>query len=137
MQPDQVMRPGASINSDTVSIPVARGATLDMWLEHSWERGVQIDALEDLQALRVETRNNTYDLAIVSGRNGEVLVRGGRYFPGWTPAQFVGCSLGRGLLKCRGVHVGLHMEFYWAGRLVITSPVQAITRGADPPAREA
>lgn len=103
-----------------------RTGTLDRWLSHPWENGVQVDTLEDLQALRVETVNNTYDLAIVSGQKGAILVRGGRYFPEWTAVQFVGCSLGGGLLKRYGVHVGFRMEFYSDGRLIITSPVRAI-----------
>lgn len=121
-----------AVGHDTGELPVVRLGTLDRWLSHPWETGVQIDRLEDLQALRVETLNNTYDLAIVSAQRGEILVRGGRYFPDWTPVQFVGCSLGGGLLKRYGVHVGFRMEFYSAGRLILTSPVRAINCAPEP-----
>jgi hypothetical protein len=113
-------------SSETGEIPVSRVSTLDGWLKHSWSDGVQVDELDDLQAVRVETMNSTYDLAIVSARTGEMLVRGGRYFPDWTTVQLLGCSLGGGLLKRYGVHVGFRMELYWAGRVVITSVIQAI-----------
>jgi hypothetical protein len=100
--------------------------TLAGWLGHSWDNGVQIDQLEDLHAVRVETLNSTYDLAIVSARKGEILLRGGRYFPDWTPVLFLGCSLGGSLLKRLGIYPEFRLEFFWAGRLVMTSPVRAI-----------
>lgn len=112
--------------TETGEIPVSPVSTLDGWLKHSWNDGVQVDELDDLQAVRVETMNSTYDLAIVAARTGEVLVRGGRYFPDWTTVQLLGSSLGGGLLKRYGVHVGFRMELYWAGRVVITSVIQAI-----------
>jgi hypothetical protein len=112
-----------------------RVRTLDGWLSHRWEDGVQIDRLPDLHALRIETLNSTYDVAVMSPQTGEVLVRGGRYFPDWTPAVLLGSSLGSGLLKRHGVHVGLRLEFYWGGRRILTSPICAIGRGE--PARPA
>jgi hypothetical protein len=117
---------------DTTDVSVTRVSTLDSWLRHPWDEGVQIDELDDLHAVRVQTLNSTYDLAIVSARTGEVLVRGGRYFPEWTTAQFLGCSLGGGLLKRHGVHVGFRMELYWAGRVVITSMVQGVSVAPAP-----
>lgn len=116
------------VDLHTAEVTVERGTTLDAWLAHSWNAGVQVDELQGLQALRVRTRNSTYDLAIVEGTPGEVLVRGGRYFPEWTRVHLAGATLGGGLLKRFGVHVGLRMEFYWRGRRVVTSPVHAIGR---------
>ena len=58
---------------DTGEVPVVRGTTLDAWVSHRWEHGLQIDDLDDLQTLRVETRNSTYDVAVVSGPAGKVL----------------------------------------------------------------
>lgn len=124
------------IRPDTGSATTVVGvATLDGWLSHSWENGVQIDQLPDLHALRVETLNSTYDVAVVCAPRGEVLVRGGRYFPDWTTAVFLGSSMGGGLLKRHGVHLGFRMEFYWCGRRILTSPICAIGRGE--PARQA
>ena len=121
---------------DTGEVPVVRGTTLDAWVSHRWEHGLQIDDLEDLQTLRVETRNSTYDVAVVSGPAGKVLVRGGHYFRDWTPVLLLGSSFGGGLLKRHGVYVGLRLEFFWCGRVVITSPVYAIVVGSTtPPSR--
>lgn len=113
---------------DTGEFCVLGGESLDTWLRRSWDDGVQTQDVEDLSVLRVHTRNSTYDLVVVSGGVGQMLVRGGRYFPGWTPVCFLGCSLGGGLLKRHSVHVGLRLEFYWGDRRIVTSPVAAIDR---------
>lgn len=126
--------PHAAPDHDTAEVRVRRGQSLDQWLAHSWSGGVQTDELEDLETLRVETRNSSYELAIVSRGTGHVIVRGGRYFPEWTPVYLLGCSLGGGLLKRHAVHPGLRMELSWAGRRIVTSPVHAIGRnGASRP----
>ena len=131
MHPETRPQTAPGSGHDTGGVTVARVGTLDRWLSHTWDQGVQIDRLPDLHALRVSTINSTYDLAVVSGARGEVLVRGGRYFPEWTSAVFLGCSMGGGLLKRHGVNVGLRMEFYWQGRRIVTSPVAAIGRGEE------
>ena len=101
--------------------------TLDAWTECAWaERGIQLDALEPLQILHVRTRNSTYHLALAGDGPGDLLVRGGRYFPDWTRVQLAGASLGPGCLKRHGIYAGFRMELYWGGRRVVTSPVQSI-----------
>lgn len=101
--------------------------TLDAWTGCAWgERGLQLEAVETLVVLRVRTRNSTYELAPSGEGPGDVLVRGGQYFPAWTRVQLAGASLGRGCLKRHGIYAGFRMEFYWAGRRVITSRVHSI-----------
>jgi hypothetical protein len=106
--------------------PTVRGGTLDSWLAFPWHLGAQLDELEDLHLLRVRTINTTYEIAVAGGAPGEILVRGGRYFPEWTRAHLVGSTLGGGFLKRYGIHSGLRMEICWKRRRVITSPVQTI-----------
>ena len=101
------------------------GVSLGEWLALSWEDSIQLAALEGLDLLRIRTRNSTYDVAILDPATGEVLVRGGRYFPDWTHGRLVGCSFGRGLLRCRTVRVGMRLELCAGGRHVITSTVLA------------
>lgn len=106
-----------------------QAVTLDAWTGCAWaQRGLQLDALDALQVLRVRTRNSTYDLAVAGETPGEVLVRGGQYFPEWTRAQLAGASLGGGCLKRHGIYAGFRMEFYSGGRRIVTSPVQSIVR---------
>jgi hypothetical protein len=90
-----------------------------------WTGGAQIDQMEDLQSLIVETRNNTYEVTILCGERGDILLRGGS-FRDRTPVQLSGASLAGSLLKLRGIYVGLNMEFEYDGRYILTSPVQRI-----------
>jgi len=105
-------------------IPAA--ANLETWSSRAWTDGVQIDQLDDLENLVVQTMNSTYEITIICGRTGEVLVRGGQFFPEKTPAQLSGASFGGSFLKLRGVYVGLKMEFLHEGRRIVTSPVRSI-----------
>ncbi len=120
--------PHVARDLDTAEHPQLRPQLLDDWTARSWDAGVQIGQIEDLDILRAYTRNSSYELAVAAGCQGEMLVRGGRYFPEWTPVHFLGCSLGSALLKRHTVHVGMRMEFYWSGRRIVTSPVVAIRR---------
>ena len=116
---------------ETGEIPVAPGKSLDSWLVRDWDDGIHIDGVEELHALRVITRNNAYELTVLHGGEGNVLVRGGRFFPDWTRAQFLGCSMGGALLKWHAIHPGMRMEFYALGRRIITSPVYSIAHVPD------
>jgi hypothetical protein len=100
-------------------------SSLDSWLARDWSQGVHVGALDEFQQLHVCTQNSLYELIIVS-RCGDVRVRGGRYFPDWTPARFAGCTAGGSFLKRLGLNVGLQMEFEVEHRRIITSPVRSI-----------
>src|SRR5437870_10122193 len=104
----------------------ARGALLDTWSGHDWKDGIQLETLDDLSKLAVHTENNLYEITVISPYAGEVLVRGGKFFPEYTPARLAGSSLGGSFLKVRGVYVGFNMEFYTDGRSIITSRVRTI-----------
>src|SRR5439155_25411761 len=101
-------------------IPAA--ADLETWSSRAWSDGVQIDQLDDLESLVVRTMNSTYEITIISGRAGEVLVRGGQFFPEKTPAQLSGASFGGSFLKLRGVYLGLKMELVHDGWQIVSSP---------------
>ena len=130
----------------TSSVP--RAALLDAWSDEQWTKGIQIDQMAELETLAVRTQNSVYEITVLCGRTGEVLVRGGKFFPEWTPAQLTGSTFGGSLLKMGGIYVGMRMEIaprpvemiskvvydpttgqneFLLGRSVITtSPVQAI-----------
>src|SRR5262245_14656101 len=82
-------------------------ADLENWSRHGWTEGVQIEHLEALEILTVSTYGDIrYEITVVCGRTGEILVRGGRLFPEKTPAHLSGASLGSSFLKARGIYVG-------------------------------
>src|SRR2546429_344182 len=108
------------------TVTCARGALLDTWSGHDWRDGVQVEGLEDLSKLIVRTENSTYEITIISGRTGEILIRGGKFFPEFTAARLAGCSLGGSFLKVRGIYVGFNIEISVESRTIITSRVRTI-----------
>jgi hypothetical protein len=109
---------------------------LDCWAGADWTDGCQVDALDDMQPLTVITRNHLYEMFVVSGREGRVRIRGGRFFPDWREATLAGCSLGGSFLKLRGVYTGFCLEILVDGEAVITSPVQRLTLSTVADARQ-
>src|ERR1041385_4096505 len=111
--------------SETVTC--ARGAFLDTWSGHDWRDGVQVESLDDLAKMVVRTENSTYEITIISGRTGEILIRGGKFFPEFTPARLAGSSLGGSFLKVRGIYAGFNVEISVDSRTIITSRVRTLT----------
>ena len=105
-------------------VPV--GAQLSAWSSREWSDGVQIGEMPDLETLTVQTQNSIYEITVLSGKTGEVLVRRGQFFPEWTPAQLAGASLGGSFLKAGGIYPGFKIEFRHDDRLIITSLVRRI-----------
>ena len=106
---------------------VPRAAMFDAWSKQEWTNGLQIDDLEDLESLAVRTKNSLYEITILDGRRGEVLVRGGEYFSERTPALLAGSTLGGTFLKRHGIYVGMKMEF-------VPQPTQMVSKVVYDPA---
>ena len=112
---------------------IAGAAILDKWTEDPWSNGVQIDRMEDMEQLVVQTRNSLYEITIIEGRSGEIMVRGGKFFPELTPARLSGATLGGCFCKMRGIYVGFRMEINENGQRTVTSPVKSIAALSSPP----
>lgn len=97
------------LTDTTISVP--RGAVLSNWSDADWHDGVQIDRLPELTTLAVRTANSLYEITVLNGPAGDVLVRGGRFFPERTPAKLNGSSFGGTILKWRGICPGMKLEF--------------------------
>jgi len=113
------------------SVAVPRGAILDTWISDPWENGVQIDRMADLQRVHVRTQNSLYEITVIDGRGGDILVRGGKFFPELTEAHLAGATLGGSFCKMRGIYCGFRMEICHNGQRIITSNVQTISVFAD------
>lgn len=79
-----------------------------------------------MEALTVSTENSTYEITVICGRTGDILIRGGQFFPEFTAARLAGSSLGGSFLKLRGIYVGFSLEVHLNQRLIITSRVRKI-----------
>jgi hypothetical protein len=105
--------------TETICSP--RGAILDALSDSEWNDGVQIDQIEELTTLAVQTSNSLYEITVLNGQTGEVLVRGGEFFPERTPVRLEGSTCGGSILKWRGIYVGLRME-------IVPQPVELVNR---------
>jgi hypothetical protein len=103
-----------------------KSALLDSWSSHAWTEGVQLESVQDLKKLQVRTENSSYEIIVICGRTGEILIRGGRFFPEFTAARLAGSSLGGSFLKLRGIYLGFSLEVHLDQRLIITSRVRNI-----------
>ena len=106
------------------------GALLATWSSHEWREGVQLETMRDMDQLVVRTENSTYEITVISPEMGEILVRGGRFFPEFTPARLAGSSLGGSFLKLRGIYVGFNLEIHVGRNLIVTSRVSKISLAA-------
>ena len=97
---------------------------------HDWHGGVHVDDLASLDRLVVRTLNSTYEIILVAADSAQILVRGGAFFPVFTPARLAGSSLGGAFLKLRSVHVGFRLEIGTERGSVVTSPVRSVERAA-------
>ena len=102
-------------------------ALLDTWSAHSWKEGVQLESMRDMDKLIVCTENSTYEVSVICGRTGDILIRGGRFFPELTPARLAGSSLGGCFLKLRGIYAGFNLEIHFDQKMIITSRVRQIS----------
>lgn len=105
---------------------VSGAALLNNWCEDPWTNGVQVDQMEDMEKLAVRTCNSQYEITIIEGSAGEVLVRGGRFFPELTRARLAGATMGGSFCKMRGIYVGFRMEINAYGQRFVTTPVESI-----------
>ena len=111
----------------TVSRSPVVAATLDTWTSHDWSHGVFLPRLAPQDQLIVCTRNSTYDIIVVVPHTASVLVRGGAYFPTFTPARVAGSSLGGGCLKLHGVYAGFQLELVTDDLPIITTRVRTVS----------
>src|SRR5262245_36371764 len=108
------------------TVSCSAGALLDTWSSHNWTEGVQLESMEDMETLTVRTENSVYEITVICGQTGEILIRGGRFFPEFTAARLAGSSLGGSFLKLRGIYAGFNLEIHFDNRLIITSRVRNI-----------
>ena len=111
-------------SSQTMLVPAA--ALLSAWQQHDWHAGVSIEQLSALDRVLVRTRHSVYEIIVSTPASGDVLVRGGEFFPEFTSARIAGSTLGGSLVKVRSLHVGFRLEFNVGSQFVLTSAVQSI-----------
>jgi hypothetical protein len=103
----------------------------DTRLLHSSAHAIRLAACQQFETLVVNTRRSVYEIIVLDGRTGDVLVRGGTDFPEFRRAVFTGSTRDGRAIKANTIDVGLRMELHLAPGTIITSPVASIVRSGQ------
>ena len=120
------------------AIPAA--ALLHAWTTRDWSDGIHIGSLTALDRLTVTTRNSVYEIVVTAPGSPDVMVRGGAFFPTFTPVRLSGSSLGGGLLKLGVVCPGFCLELVKAdapGAVVTTRVRSVVVQSSSDPSHTA
>jgi hypothetical protein len=93
---------------------------------------IDIDSCAAQDTVVATTHSSVYELIVLRGDLGDVLVRGGDHFPEFRPVVFLGSIADDGSFEPHRIGIGLRMQFGSGEQFVITSQVQSLCRhGAD------
>jgi hypothetical protein len=104
----------------------AAACDLETWSGLPWSDGLQLGELHALESLEVRTKNTVYEITVMDPRSGDVLVRGGSFFPVYTRVRLAGASLAGSFLKLLGIYVGFSMEIHTDEGAIVTTRVREI-----------
>ena len=88
---------------------------------------ISVDLCAAQETIVITTRSNVYEVVVLRGDRGDVLVRGGRYFTEVAPAVFLGSIADDGSVERHTIDIGLRMKFVLGERFIVTSPVQSLS----------
>jgi hypothetical protein len=89
---------------------------------------IRLESCGESDRIVVKTRQSVYELIVLAGESGEVMVRGGKLFPEFRRAAVVGSTLGHGAVRLRTICVGLRLEFRVDRNSVVTSRIECASR---------
>jgi hypothetical protein len=89
---------------------------------------IHIDSCPGWDTIIVNTCSSVYELIVLRGDEGDVLVRGGSLFTEFRRVLFLGATADGRTLQPRTIEIGSHMQFLDGDRLVTTSRVQSCFR---------
>jgi len=88
---------------------------------------INVDSCAAQETILITTRSSVYELVVLRGDLGDVLVRGGRHFTELTRASFLGSIADDGSVNPHTIDIGLRMMFVVGERFVVTSPVESVS----------
>ena len=98
------------------------------WPADSPCHALHLDSCFPFEQIAVRTRMSDYEVVVLPGGAGEVLVRGGRYFSEFRRARLVGSTFGGSAIRVMTIEVGCRLELRVDGHTILTSPIQAVSR---------
>ena len=114
---------GAGELSFAVAMPLEDQATPQP------DEAIQLDSCDAFQWIIVRTRRSVYEIFVLCGEAGEVMVRGGRYFPEFRHATIAGSTFGGCAVRVGSICPGCYMELEVDGKSFVTSRIETVSLG--------
>jgi hypothetical protein len=89
--------------------------------------GIHLDSCLPFERIAVRTRMSDYEVVVLPGNSGEVLVRGGRYFSEFRHARLAGSTFGGSAIRARTIEVGSWLELHVDETTIVTSTIQEVS----------
>jgi hypothetical protein len=97
---------------------------------------IDISSCAAFETIVAKTGSSVYELIVLRGERGKVLVRGGKHFTTFCPVLFVGSMRHGGAIEQHTIEIGLRMKFYFENMVIVTSAVQSLSRRSTTAATE-
>ena len=107
------------------TVEIAAVAASDRRANGPDKDALRLNDCQPFQTIVVNTYTSVYELTVLDGNAGEVIIQGGIGFPEFRRACFIGSTGPDGEFKPNRIEVGLRMRFCAEDRITITSPVRA------------
>jgi hypothetical protein len=101
---------------------------LRVWPAEPFYQAIHIDSCQPFEHIAVRTRRTDYEVVVLPGNAGEVLVRGGRFFKEFQRARLAGSTFGGSAIRVRTIEVGCPLELQVDGTRIVTSPIETVSR---------
>jgi hypothetical protein len=88
---------------------------------------IHLDSCLPFERIAVRTRMSHYEVIVLPGHSGKVLVRGGRYFTTFQHAGLAGSTCGGSAIRLRTIEVGCRLELQVNGMPIVTSTIEAVS----------
>jgi hypothetical protein len=108
-----------------LSTTPAAGPGVDQRAPCTRTDGIRLNSCRRFQTIVVNTSTSVYELIVLEGNAGDVLVQGGSRLPEFRRACFIGSVAPGSALKANCIEVGRPMRFFASDRIIVTSPVKA------------
>jgi hypothetical protein len=116
----------ANFLTKTLAMSVQDGITLAVMTSGRafMTDSIALAACRDFDRILVKTRHSVYELIVLSGERGDVMLRGGVFGEEFQRGRVTGSTLGGSAVQLRAIRVGRFLELNVGGKTFVTSSVQ-------------
>jgi hypothetical protein len=99
-----------------------------MYSEKPSAASIDLGTCAKFERIVAETGSSVYEVIVLPGEHGAVLVRGGKHFTTFCRVLFAGSMRPSGATERHTIEIGLRMKFYFEDMVIVTSVVQSLSR---------